>query len=173
MEEKERHRQREEGRGIVRNQLHSCQRSWSIHQTCRCDASLTLFESFLQTEASQNTGCQGGEQEDQKQINAEVKYSGSDCTVSFYAPESKNYQMFLWECGNLFTRLKQPQSRFSPVEHLSDFVKAAQGEQHQDGFRFLVDLRGAEVLRPALQHVGALRWVQAHLETHKWSTANK
>lgn len=50
------------------------------------------------------------------------------------------------------------------MEHLSHFVKAAQGQQHQDGFRFLVDLRGAQVLGPALQYIWALCRVQAHLE---------
>lgn len=53
-----------------------------------------------------------------------------------------------------------------PVEHLSHFVEAAEGEQHQDGFGLVVDLRGAEVLGPALQHIGALRRAQPHLGTH-------
>lgn len=52
-----------------------------------------------------------------------------------------------------------------PVQHLPHFVKAAERKQHQDGFGLVVDLRRAQVLRPALQHVGALRWVQTHLET--------
>lgn len=52
------------------------------------------------------------------------------------------------------------------MQHLSHFVEAAEGEQHQDGFGLLVDLRGAQVFRPALQHVGALCRAQAHLEDH-------
>lgn len=52
-----------------------------------------------------------------------------------------------------------------PVEHLSNFVKAAQRKQHQDGFGLLVDLGGAEVLGPALQNVRALGWAQPHLQT--------
>lgn len=51
-----------------------------------------------------------------------------------------------------------------PVEHLSYFVKAAQRQQHQDGFGFLVNLRRAQMFCPALQHIGALGGVQAHLE---------
>lgn len=51
-----------------------------------------------------------------------------------------------------------------PVQHLSYFVEAAEGQQHQDGFGFLVDLGGAQVLRPALQHIRAFCRTQAHLE---------
>lgn len=57
-------------------------------------------------------------------------------------------------------------SRVLPVEHLSYFAKAAQGKQHQDGFGFVVDLGGAQVLRPAFQHVGTFCRAQAHLATH-------
>lgn len=49
------------------------------------------------------------------------------------------------------------------MEHLSHFVEAAEGKQHQDGFGLVVDLRGAEVLGPALQHIGALCRAQPHL----------
>lgn len=55
-----------------------------------------------------------------------------------------------------------------PVEHLSHFGEAAERKQHQDGFGLVVDLRGAEVLGPALQHVGALGRAQAHLGERKW-----
>ena len=67
----------------------------------------------------------------------------------------------------------QYQSWFLPVEHLSHFVKAAQAEQHQDGFGLVVDLRGTQVLCPALQHIWALRWVQTHLETDTTRKAMK
>lgn len=57
-----------------------------------------------------------------------------------------------------------------PVEHFSHFVKAAQGKQHQDGFWLMVDLWGAQMLCPSLQHVWTLCWVQTHLEK---STTNR
>ena len=57
-----------------------------------------------------------------------------------------------------------------PEQHLPHFVEAAEGQQHQDGLGLLVDLRGAEVLGPTLQHVGALRRVQTHLRRRQRDT---
>lgn len=52
------------------------------------------------------------------------------------------------------------------MEHLAYFVKAAQREQDQDGFGLVVDLRGAQVLRPAFQDIRTLCWTETHLEEH-------
>lgn len=60
-----------------------------------------------------------------------------------------------------------------PVEHLPHFVEAAQGKQHQDGFGLVVDLRGAQVLGPAFQHIGALSRAQAHLGKHARRQADR
>lgn len=53
-------------------------------------------------------------------------------------------------------RADQLRAPGAPVECLGHAGEAAQAQEHQEGLRLLVDVRGAKVVHPALQNVGAL-----------------